>query len=76
MQEATKWGFKSDEEFMVISHTYTLINCLEVSLRILTPITPFLTDELYSRLSKQLPSFLSLSSLSEASYPTTEEVEL
>ncbi|KAF7391781.1 hypothetical protein HZH68_011324 [Vespula germanica] len=71
--EATKWGFRSEEELVVISHTYTLINCLEVSLRILTPITPFLTDELYSRLSKQLPSFLSLSSLSEAPYPTTEE---
>ncbi|XP_047359164.1 valine--tRNA ligase-like isoform X2 [Vespa velutina] len=71
--EATKWGFKSNEELVIISHTYTLINCLEVSLRILTPITPFLTDELYSRLSKQLPSFLSLSSLLEASYPTTEE---
>ncbi|XP_014598391.1 PREDICTED: valine--tRNA ligase-like isoform X1 [Polistes canadensis] len=71
--EATKWGFKSGEELIITSHIYTLIKCLEVSLRVLTPITPFLTDELYSRLSKKLPSFLSLSSLSEAPYPTADE---
>ncbi|KAK2587985.1 hypothetical protein KPH14_004064 [Odynerus spinipes] len=73
--EGTKWGFQSKNKFMIISHTYTLIKCLEVSLRILTPITPFLADELYSRLSKKLPSFLSLPSLSEAPYPTSEEFE-
>lgn len=74
--EGTKWGFKSEEDFMIRSHTYTLIKCLEVSLRAFAPISPFLSDELYTRLAKKLPSFLAVSSLLEAPYPTWNEFQL
>ena len=53
------------------SHRYGLIRCLEVSLRILAPVMPYISDDLYARLAKKLPnSFLALPSLVSASYPT------
>ena len=47
--------------------------CLEVSLRILAPITPYLCDELYSKLSKKLSTFKFNNSLLESTYPTKHE---
>ncbi|XP_015585915.1 valine--tRNA ligase, mitochondrial [Cephus cinctus] len=71
--EATKLGFKSEEDDLVISHRYTLIKCLEVSLRAIAPIVPYLSDNLYTKLSKKFPSFLTVPSLLEAPYPKQEE---
>lgn len=71
--EGTKWGFKSENSEVIASHTDTLIKCLEVTLRILAPVMPYLADDLYKRLSNELPGFLSVSSLLEASYPMPEE---
>lgn len=57
------------------SHRYTLAKCLEVSLRILAPITPYFCDELYSNLSRKLSIFEFENSILEKSYPTKEEFE-
>ncbi|KAL0106283.1 hypothetical protein PUN28_016182 [Cardiocondyla obscurior] len=71
--EGTKFGFKSGNS---AGHSNTLAKCLEVSLRILSPITPYLTDDLYLRLAKKkLPGFLSVNSLLETSYPMPNEFE-
>jgi valyl-tRNA synthetase len=74
-KEGTKPGFKSLKSDVIISHKYTLAKCLEVTLRILAPITPYLSDDLYSKLSKKLSVFEFKSSLLESSYPTSEEVK-
>ncbi|XP_031789446.1 valine--tRNA ligase, mitochondrial isoform X1 [Nasonia vitripennis] len=71
--EGTKPGFKSEQQDIIISHRYTLAKCLEVSLRILAPITPYLSDELYSKLSEKLSIFEFNNSLLESTYPTKEE---
>ncbi|KOC61527.1 Valine--tRNA ligase [Habropoda laboriosa] len=71
--EATKWGFKSENTNIHISHTYTLRKCLEVLLRTSAPIVPYLCDDLYKRLSNKLPEFLSVLSLMEAPYPVPEQ---
>ncbi|XP_012279471.1 valine--tRNA ligase, mitochondrial-like [Orussus abietinus] len=73
--EATKVGFKSDNLEMMNGHRNTLVKCLEVSLRILAPLTPYLCDEFYTKLSPKLPGFLSLPSLTEAPYPVPSEFE-
>ncbi|KAG5330802.1 SYVC ligase, partial [Acromyrmex heyeri] len=65
--EGTKFGFRSGNS---AGHSNTLAKCLEVSLRILAPVTPYLSDDLYVRLAKKgLPGFLSVASLLETSYP-------
>lgn len=62
---------------MAFGHSYTLKKCLEVFLRLLAPLMPYLADDLYTRLARKLPvSFLSVSSLLEAEYPEFEEVLL
>ncbi|XP_078041025.1 valyl-tRNA synthetase, mitochondrial isoform X2 [Augochlora pura] len=71
--EATKWGFKAKDSNVILSHTYSLRTCLEVSLRLIYPIMPFFADELYTRLSDKFPEFLSVPSLMEASYPMPEQ---
>ncbi|XP_012528104.2 valine--tRNA ligase, mitochondrial isoform X3 [Monomorium pharaonis] len=72
-QEGTKFGFKSGNS---AGHSNTLAKCLEVSLRILSPITPYLSDDLYLRLAKKkLTGFLSVASLLETSYPVPYEFE-
>lgn len=73
--EATKWGFKSENSDIITSHTYTLRQCLEVSLRILAPVTPYFADDLYKRLYNKFPEFLSVPSLMEAPYPVPEEFD-
>lgn len=71
--EGTKFGFKSGNS---AGHSDTLTKCLEVSLRILAPVTPYLSDDLYLRLAKKgLPGFLSVTSLLETSYPMPCEFE-
>ncbi|KAL6268868.1 hypothetical protein P5V15_001988 [Pogonomyrmex californicus] len=71
--EGTKFGFRSGNS---AEHSNTLAKCLEVSLRILAPITPYLSDDLYTRLAKKgLPGFLSITSLLETSYPVSYEFD-
>ncbi|XP_029166045.1 valine--tRNA ligase, mitochondrial-like isoform X2 [Nylanderia fulva] len=71
--EGTKFGFRSGND---AGHFDTLAKCLEVSLRLLAPITPYLSDDLYTRLAKKgLPGFRSVSSLLETSYPMPCEFE-
>lgn len=67
-------GFESEDKEIIESHKFTLIKCIEASLRALAPLMPHLADELYSRLSQKLPMFQSVNSLIEAPYPKTEEV--
>ena len=71
--EATKWGLRSEDSDVVASHTYGLRKCLEVSLRVLAPVMPYLAEDLYGRLSTKFPEFSSAPSLMEASYPTPEQ---
>ncbi|KZC08286.1 Valine--tRNA ligase, partial [Dufourea novaeangliae] len=71
--EATKWGLKSENTDIIKSHTYCLRTCLEVSLRLIAPITPFVADDLYTRLSDKFSEFLSVPSLMEAPYPMPEQ---
>ncbi|XP_054013458.1 valine--tRNA ligase-like [Hylaeus anthracinus] len=71
--EATKSGFKSENSDIIASHTYCLRTCLEVFLRILAPVMPYLADELYTKLSDQFPEFLVVPSLMVASYPLPEQ---
>ncbi|KYN06455.1 Valyl-tRNA synthetase, mitochondrial, partial [Cyphomyrmex costatus] len=69
--EGTKFGFRSGNS---AGHSNTLSKCLEVSLRILAPVTPYLSDDLYAKLAKKgLPGFLSVASLLETSYPMPYE---
>ncbi|XP_025987629.1 valine--tRNA ligase, mitochondrial isoform X2 [Solenopsis invicta] len=69
--EGTKFGFKSGNP---AGHSSTLAKCLEVSLRILAPVAPYLSDDLYLRLAKKgLPGFFSVASLLETSYPMPHE---
>lgn len=71
--EGTKFGFRSGN---AAGHFDTLAKCLEVSLRLLAPVTPYLSDDLYTRLAKKgLPGFKSISSLLETSYPMPYEFE-
>lgn len=56
------------------SHSYSLAKCLEVSLRVLAPITPYLSEDLYVRCANKLPEiFLSLPSLLEAPFPRSTD---
>ncbi|XP_031828314.1 valyl-tRNA synthetase, mitochondrial isoform X2 [Nomia melanderi] len=71
--EATKWGFKTEDADVISSHTYSLRTCLEVSLRLISPIMPFFADDLYTRLSSKFPEFYSVPSLMEAPYPMTQQ---
>ncbi|XP_017753133.1 PREDICTED: valine--tRNA ligase [Eufriesea mexicana] len=70
--EATKWGFKSESINTHTSHTYSLRKCLEVFLRASAPIIPYISDDLYKRLSNTFPEFMSISSLMEIEYPIPE----
>ncbi|XP_026675476.1 valine--tRNA ligase-like isoform X2 [Ceratina calcarata] len=71
--EATKWGFKSEIPDVHMSHTYSLRTCLETFLRVTAPVIPYLSDDLYKRLSNILPEFVSIPSLMEAQYPEPEQ---
>uniref|UniRef100_A0A8C5A7W3 valine--tRNA ligase n=1 Tax=Gadus morhua TaxID=8049 RepID=A0A8C5A7W3_GADMO len=51
----------------------TLYTCLEVGLRLLAPIMPFVTEELFQRLPRRLPRD-SPASISVTPYPETDEV--
>uniref|UniRef100_A0AAX7T259 Valine--tRNA ligase n=1 Tax=Astatotilapia calliptera TaxID=8154 RepID=A0AAX7T259_ASTCA len=51
----------------------TLYTCLEVGLRLLSPLMPFVTEELYQRLPRRKPQS-DPPSICVTSYPTTEEV--
>lgn len=48
--------------------------CLEVFLRISAPVMPYLSDELYKRMSNKIPEFASVTSLMEAPYPVPDQV--
>ncbi|XP_019948459.2 valine--tRNA ligase [Paralichthys olivaceus] len=50
----------------------SLYTCLEVGLRLLAPLMPFVTEELYQRLPRRLPQS-DPPSISVTSYPDTEE---
>ncbi|XP_005731906.1 valine--tRNA ligase [Pundamilia nyererei] len=50
----------------------TLYTCLEVGLRLLSPLMPFVTEELYQRLPRRKPQS-DPPSICVTSYPTTEE---
>ncbi|KAG7211506.1 hypothetical protein KM043_010775 [Ampulex compressa] len=71
--EGTKYGFKSEDADVIASHTHTLIKCMETSLRALAPLAPYIADDLYEKLSNRLPGFLTLASLLQAPYPSTDE---
>ncbi|XP_050590540.1 valine--tRNA ligase isoform X2 [Bombus affinis] len=71
--EATKWGYKSKDIDAHVSHTYSLRKCLEVFLRISAPIIPYISDDLYKRLSNEFPEFLSVPSLMQAQYPVPQQ---
>lgn len=58
-----------------MSHTYSLRKCLEVFLRISAPIIPYISDDLYKRLSNKFPEFLSVPSLMQAQYPVPQQVK-
>ncbi|EFN78371.1 Valyl-tRNA synthetase, mitochondrial [Harpegnathos saltator] len=74
--EGTKFGFKDGNANIASGHSYTLKKCLEVFLRLLAPLMPYLADDLYNRFAKKLPvSFLSVSSLLETEYPEFVEFE-
>ncbi|XP_058805250.1 valine--tRNA ligase, mitochondrial-like isoform X2 [Phymastichus coffea] len=73
--EGTKPGFQSEQLDIINSHRYTLTKCMEVSLRILAPITPYLSDDLYSRLSRKLSVFKQCDSLLESLYPSVKELQ-
>lgn len=51
----------------------TLYTCLDVGLRLLSPLMPFVTEELYQRLPRRRPQS-DPPSISVTSYPDTEEV--
>lgn len=51
----------------------TLYTCLEVGLRLLSPIMPFVTEELYQRLPRRKPQS-DPPSICVTPYPDTEEV--
>ena len=51
----------------------TLYTCLEAGLRLLAPIMPFVTEELFQRLPRRLPQD-SPASISVTPYPETDEV--
>uniref|UniRef100_A0AAQ5YIR4 Valine--tRNA ligase n=1 Tax=Amphiprion ocellaris TaxID=80972 RepID=A0AAQ5YIR4_AMPOC len=53
----------------------TLYTCLEVGLRLLSPLMPFVTEELYQRLPRRQPQ-RDPPSICVTSYPDTEEVRL
>ncbi|KAF3422053.1 hypothetical protein E2986_01130 [Frieseomelitta varia] len=71
--ETTKWGYKDKDTDIHISHTYSLRKCLEAFLRISAPIIPYLSDDLYKRLSNKFPEFVSIPSLMEGQYPMPEQ---
>ncbi|KAH0535297.1 valine--tRNA ligase, mitochondrial-like [Cotesia glomerata] len=71
--EATKPGLQTSNEDIFRSHRYSLIRCLEVSLRTISPVMPYLCEELYSRLAKKLPAFTQTPSIMKLKYPTFEE---
>ncbi|XP_028982384.1 valine--tRNA ligase, mitochondrial [Diachasma alloeum] len=72
--EGTKFGLKNGDKDTVEGHKWTLVKCLEVSLRVLAPVMPYLSEDLYSRLRKKLSGFLEVSSLMEAPYPQEGEM--
>lgn len=51
----------------------TLYTCLEVGLRLLSPLMPFVTEELYQRLPRRKPQS-DPPSICVTPYPDTEEV--
>ena len=51
----------------------TLYTCLEVGLRLLAPIMPFVTEELFQRLPRRL-ALDSPASIAVTPYPETDEV--
>uniref|UniRef100_A0A8D0AM51 Valine--tRNA ligase n=1 Tax=Sander lucioperca TaxID=283035 RepID=A0A8D0AM51_SANLU len=53
----------------------TLYSCLDVGLRLLSPIMPFVSEELYQRLPRRRPQS-DPPSISVTPYPNTEEVRL
>ncbi|XP_046604629.1 valine--tRNA ligase-like [Neodiprion virginianus] len=73
--EATKPGLAHLEGNTASGHIRTLIKCLDVSLRIIAPITPYLADELYSLLSQRIDTLPTLKSLMQTTYPTSEEFQ-
>lgn len=51
----------------------TLYTCLEAGLRLLSPLMPFVTEELYQRLPRRKPQS-DPPSICVTPYPATEEV--
>lgn len=74
VKEATKPGLVNTDSITASGHVDTLVKCLDVSLRTIAPIAPFLADELYAQLSQRIPLLTPMRSLMEAPYPKTEEV--
>lgn len=74
--EGTKYGFKTGTVAIIVGHSDTLARCLEVLLRVLAPIMPYLSDELYTRLAKKkLQRFKLVTSVLETSYPMSHEFD-
>lgn len=74
--ESVKPVFSKAEEDasneQVMTCRQTLYTCLEVALRLLSPIMPFVTEELYQRLARRRPNH-DPPSICVTSYPNTQE---
>ena len=78
LQESVKPVFSKAEEDSASQRQalvcrQTLYTCLEVGLRLLSPVMPFVTEELYQRLPRRRPQS-DPPSIGVTSYPDTEEV--
>lgn len=78
LQESVKPVFSKAEgdgsnQRQVLVCRQTLYTCLEVGLRLLAPMMPFVTEELYQRLPRRRPQS-DPASICVTSYPETQEV--
>lgn len=78
LQESVKPVFSKAEEDSTSQRQalvcrQTLYTCLEVGLRLLSPLMPFVSEELYQRLPRRRPQS-DPPSIAVTSYPDTEEV--
>lgn len=78
LQESVKPVFSKAEEDSTSQRQalvcrQTLYTCLEVGLRLLSPLMPFVSEELYQRLPRRRPQS-DPPSITVTSYPDTEEV--
>lgn len=64
--------FAGSDQIAIAVAQHTLYTCLDAGLRLLSPLMPFLTEELYQRLPRR--SSEKFPSVTVAPYPETTEV--